>query len=113
MGVISESVPRKALAHFRRAPLFDPDTRTLWFGRTLVKRLTKGRPATNQILILTAFLEQQWALAIDDPLPIKRGICPKKRLKDAIEGLNNNHVNHVIKFHSNGTSRGISWEIIG
>ena len=88
-------------------PRFDVEHRELWFGPHLVKRFR--RPAANQELILTAFEEEAWSARIDDPLPVKPGRDSKQCLHDAINHLNRNQVNPVLRFAGDGRGKGIYW----
>ena len=54
-------------------PQWNSDRRELRFHNKIVKRFNRGR-ATNQVLVLAAFEEQQWVRKIDDPLPPKPGV---------------------------------------
>lgn len=72
------------------------------------------QPAPNQILILDAFQEQNWAIDhLEDPLP--RGSADgeqdaKRRLKDTIKNLNRSLAPGTIRFRGNGTGQCIVWE---
>lgn len=89
----------------RSVPKYHPELRELWFRGKMVKRFRV--PAKNQELILAAFEEEGWPPHIDDPLPGKADLEPKKRLHDAIDRLNRNQ--KLVRFLGNGTGRGVRW----
>jgi hypothetical protein len=91
-------------------PHYDARRRVLLVDDRVVKRFRV--PARNQELILIAFEEEGWPERIDDPLPTSPAIAPKRRLHDAINSLNRNQQNHLIRFHGNGNGMGIYWERI-
>ena len=90
-------------------PHFDPTSRTLFVGPTVVK--TYKVPARNQELILQAFEEEHWPCHLDDPLPPHAEHDSKHRLHAAIDRLNRCQKNPMIRFHGDGTGRGICWEL--
>jgi hypothetical protein len=94
--------------HFQR-PHFNKELLELWVNDTPVKRLDIR--ATNQILILTAFEEENWPLHIDDPLHPNHG-DGKARLRSAIHCLNGHQAPPMIHFFADGTGHGIRWELI-
>ncbi len=94
----------------RRRPKWDARTRVLRLGRIVVKRYRGHAP--NQIRILDAFQEENWARAIDDPLPPAVDGDARRRLSDTIKVLNRHQVNEVLKFHSNGTGEVVTWELV-
>src|SRR5207244_1409206 len=77
-------------------PTFDPVMRTLSLGSSLVKVFRV--PAHNQIIILSAFQEDNWPPILDDPLPPQQQQEPKKRLRDTIRCLNRNQKRRLIRF---------------
>lgn len=89
-------------------PVWDVDRHELTIGGELVKRF-KWR-ATNQELILATFQEECWSARIDDPLPPRPNQDPKRRLHDTIKCLNRKQVNKLVKFHGDGTGKGVLWE---
>jgi len=104
----SESVKRRRTVAAQ--PYFDVELRELWLGDVLVKRLDAR--ATNQILMLTSFQEQRWALRIDDPLRPKNGSDGKSRLRYAVFNLNRHqHPEHLIRFSCDGSGRGVRWDL--
>ena len=94
-----------------RVPDWDPRRRVLSVAGRVVKQYRV--PAGNQQLILTAFQELGWQRHIDDPLPPVSGLDPKQRLEDAVSRLNRNQQNRLIRFHGDGTGRGLWWELLG
>jgi hypothetical protein len=80
----------------------------LWQGR-LVKQFPR-QPAQNQVLVLTAWEEQQFRSPLLDPLPRSDGVDPRKRFHDTIKALNHNQVNPLLRFRGNGTVEGAIWE---
>jgi len=82
--------------------------RRFFLGSILIKAFRV--PASNQQLILTAFEEQGWPDCIDDPLHPKDGLDPKRRVRDAVAGLNRSHKRRMIRFGSNGSGSGIRWD---
>jgi hypothetical protein len=107
----------RELARMRGDPIYldrpdwQADVHELWY---LGQRVKKFRhPAPHQELILTAFQEQDWVRHIFDPLPgLRDGQDPRRRLRDAIRGLNDYHENPLLRFHSNGGGDGICWEAV-
>jgi hypothetical protein len=97
-----------------RSPAPKPDWNEelgrLTMGDTLIKEL-QGR-ADNQRRILSAFHEDRWPERIDDPLPPKTELEPKKRLKEAIAALNRNQVNRLIQFLGDGQGLGVRWRLV-
>jgi hypothetical protein len=69
-------------------------------------------PSPNQEAILTAFAEEGWPSAIDDPLPPHPEQDPKHRLRKTVEGLNANQVQPLLRFRGDGSGRRILWERI-
>lgn len=92
-------------------PHWDARRRELRLARKLLKQFRV--PAPNQEAILAAFQEEGWPNCIDDPLPPKRDLCSKRRLRDTIKALNRKHCQRppLILFHGNGTGNNIVWEL--
>jgi hypothetical protein len=90
-------------------PQWDPQRRELCFGGQLVKQFKA--PATNQEMILAAFEEEQWPPRIDDPLPPRADLDPKRRLHATINSLNRKQKNALIRFLGDGTGEGLRWEL--
>ena len=92
-------------------PKWDSDYRELWFFGKLVKHISKSSEPTNQERILAAFQEDEWPHGIDDPIPSKGDMNPKRRLADTIAELNKGHITpKLIRFRGDGTGEGVSWE---
>lgn len=92
-----------------RIPRWDVMRRELWLADTLIKRFRV--PASNQATILDVFEEEGWPACIDDPLPPSGDIVPATRLRDAINRLNGNQVNALLRFRANGHGSGGAWEL--
>ena len=90
-------------------PTWDSSRQTLRFGEELVKQFRV--PSPNQQAILAAFEEEDWPPRILDPLPPHPAIDPKRRLHDAIKGLNRNKKSDSVRFLGDGTGEGVQWEI--
>lgn len=99
---ISQIQPRLAVSE---KPVWDGNLRELWLGETLVKRFKW--PATIQFAVLDRFQELGWPSRIENPLPVKSSICPKRRLHDAIKCLNQRKENDLIRFRGDGTGHGV------
>jgi hypothetical protein len=93
------------------APRWDARRRELRLARKLLKRFRV--PAPNQEAVLAAFEEEGWPNCIDDPLPPKGDISPKRRLHDTIKALNRKHHQRppIVHFLGNGTGKNIVWEL--
>jgi hypothetical protein len=106
----------------RLCPYYDVDRRELWLGEFVLKRFEK--PAENQEAIPIAFEDAakknggRWPVKVLDPIS---GICVSrvKRLHDALDPLNAAILEgaveaaapYCLEFRSDGTGRGIRWEI--
>jgi hypothetical protein len=91
-------------------PTWDRDSRTLRVRATIVKQFKV--PAGNQEVILDAFQEEGWPSQIDDPLPPTSKVDAHRRLHDAINRLNRNQKNKLIRFTGNGKGRAICWKLL-
>jgi hypothetical protein len=91
-------------------PCWDAKLRELRVGGVLVKQFRV--PAANQELILDAFQEEGWPSHLDDPLPPQTGMDPKRRLHETIDRLNRSQKHRLIRFHGDGTGRGVRWELL-
>jgi hypothetical protein len=89
-------------------PFWDKDRRTLRFRNFPVKQFKV--PAPNQEIILAAFQEEDWSARIDDPLPHRADIDPKRRLHDSINSLNRNQKQLLLHFSGDGTGEAVCWE---
>jgi hypothetical protein len=92
-------------------PQWDARRRELRLGTRLLKCFKV--PAPNQEAVLSAFQEEGWPSTIDDPLPPKGELEPKRRLHDTIKALNRKHLQRppVIHFQGNGTGENVVWEL--
>jgi hypothetical protein len=93
-------------------PYWDADLGRLWVGDLLIKQYTEA--AENQRRVLDAFQEMGFRQRIDDPT-IRRPSEPvwsrRRRRRDTIAGLNDDHVNPgIIYFRGDGTGDGIIWD---
>ncbi|MBX3436352.1 MAG: hypothetical protein KF861_02595 [Planctomycetaceae bacterium] len=90
-------------------PKWDGERHRFFVCEQLVKEFKV--PSPNQETILTAFEEEDWPIRIDDPLPPGSQADGKRRLHDAIKGLNRNQKRNLIRFMGDGTGEGILWEL--
>jgi hypothetical protein len=97
--------------HDAAALRWDAKRRELRLDKRLIKRFRV--PAPNQEAVLAAFQEEGWPNCIDDPLPPKDDLSPKRRLHDTIKALNRKHHQNppLLHFLGNGTGENIVWEI--
>lgn len=91
-----------------QVPHWKADVRELHWNGEVVKRFRV--PSPNQEAVLTAFQEESWPPHIDDPLPPKPEVDPKRRLNDTIKNLNKRHVHRLIRFLGDGRGQGVRWE---
>lgn len=89
-------------------PYWDRDRQELRVGDCVVKQFKV--PAPNQEIILAVFQEERWSVRIDDPLPPRADLEPKRRLHDTINSLNRNQKRSLIRFLGDGTGQGVRWE---
>ncbi len=68
-------------------------------------------PAPHQELILAALQEEGWPERLDDPLPGKRGVDPRRRLRSAVRGLTLGQVNPLLWFEVERGARGLRWRV--
>lgn len=92
-----------------RTPLWDRDRQELRLGYVVVKRFRV--PAPNQVMILRAFQEECWPARVDDPLPPRLDVDPKRRLHDTINSLNRSQQNRLVSFRGDGSGCGICWKL--
>ena len=90
-------------------PVWKADCRELWYGGRLVKKFRQG--AENQRAILDAFQEENWKRTIDDPLTGKGDMDRKKRLENAVQGLNALMRNPLLSFHVINAGEGVEWRV--
>jgi hypothetical protein len=100
----------ETVRHEMMGPRWDSQLRRLWFGPHLVKEFKQ--PAGNQECILRAFQESDWRPRIDDPIPQRKGIVAKKRLRSTVDQLNKFHKTEErsLRFRTDGTAEGVIWE---
>src|ERR1043165_5561654 len=106
----SPTSERSAQAMVGTLPCWNAKLRELRVGGLLVKQFRV--PAANQELILDAFQEEGWPSHLDDPLPPQTGMDPKRRLHETIDRLNRSQKHRLIRFHGDGTGRGVRWELL-
>ncbi len=90
-------------------PSWDRDRRVLRVDGCIVKQFKV--PSPSQEAILTAFEEEGWPAAIDDPLPPHSEQNPKRRLRNTIQSLNANQKNPLLHFRGDGSGERILWEL--
>ncbi len=107
----AKDAPRNDPSHEKvngHRPHYDVGRRILLVNDTIVKQF-KVR-AENQEIILLSYEEERWPSHLPDPLPGKSNMDSKRRLNEAIKNLNSRQANPLIRFHGDGTGRGIVWE---
>jgi hypothetical protein len=97
------------LNRLQSVPSWDRDRRVLRFDGCIVKQFKV--PSPSQEAVLTAFEEECWPVAIDDPLPPHSQQDSKRRLRNTIQSLNANQKNPLIHFSGNGSGERILWEL--
>jgi hypothetical protein len=90
-------------------PCWDRDRQELRVAGQLVKQFKV--PAPNQEIVLAAFHEENWPVRIDDPLPPRPDVEPKRRLHDTINSLNRNQKTELMRFFGDGSGQGVRWEL--
>jgi hypothetical protein len=88
-------------------PRWDKLLRELWVGPVLVKQFRV--PASNQDRILTAFQEQGWPPAIENPLVDDGDLDGVSQLQFTIRRLNGCQHRPIIHFFGNGTGAVVGW----
>jgi len=91
-------------------PQWDGQRHEFRFGPERIKVFKL--PSPNQEAILTAFEEESWPPRIDDPLPPRSGVNPKRRLRETIKSLNRNQKAQLVRFLGDGTGEGVRWELL-
>ncbi|WP_164100498.1 hypothetical protein [Candidatus Laterigemmans baculatus] len=89
-------------------PCWDRDRQELRMGTLVVKQFKV--PAPNQEMVIAVFQEEGWPPRIDDPLPPRTDLDPKRRLHDTINSLNRNQKTPLIRFLGDGSGQGVRWE---
>ncbi len=92
-----------------RLPSWDNQRRILRVGLRIVKRYRV--PSLCQEAVLSAFEEEGWPPAIDDPLSPQADQEPKRRLRDTIKSLNTNQLNPILNFRGDGSGLRVLWEL--
>src|SRR5439155_8384191 len=64
----------------------------------------------TQIPLLDKFQERGWVQRIVRPLEEDPDLIYSELLHEAVRGINEGHVNHLIEFHRDGTGGGVFWE---
>lgn len=90
-------------------PVWDRERQELRVEDVLVKAFKL--PSPNQETVINAFDEEGWPTRIDDPLPPRGDVDPKRRLHDTIKSLNRNQKHRMLRFTGDGTGEGIRWEL--
>ncbi|MGA2030971.1 MAG: hypothetical protein ABSG68_01840 [Thermoguttaceae bacterium] len=91
-------------------PSWDGDRKVLHVDGQLVKQFKV--PSPNQEAILTAFEEEGWPSAIDDPLPPQPDQEEKRRLRATIQSLNAHHKKRLLHFRGDGSGERVLWELV-
>ena len=89
-------------------PSWDRVRRVLCVDGQVVKQFRQRSP--SQEAILTAFEEEGWPSAIDDPLPPQTGQDVKHRLRMTILKLNGHQENPRLHFRGDGSGERVLWE---
>lgn len=100
--------PRVVAAERVARPWWDRDRQELRLGEFVVKQFKV--PAPNQEMVIAVFQEEGWPPRIDDPLPPRSDLDPKRRLHDTINSLNRNQKTPLIRFLGDGSGQGVRWE---
>jgi len=89
-------------------PNWDSDRNELWIQGMLARKVRRGSVPCNIRLILDSFQKKGWPARIEDPLT---DVPDPERLRSTIASLNggNKKIKHM-KFFSDGTGKGITWE---
>ena len=87
-------------------PVWDSNTKCLYFRNRIVKRFHRHSP--NQELILSAFQEDGWPERLDDPLPPKGNADRSSRLSKTVYSLNGSLDSRPISFFCEDST--VCWE---
>lgn len=93
-----------------RKPTWDESRHLLLWGTRLLKRLR--REAETQRAVLAAFEAVGWTERIDDPLEAEPDLDAKERLRETVKRLNRGLAEGTIRFHTDGTGRGVRWKVV-
>jgi hypothetical protein len=97
------------IARVSSMPSWDHDRRILRLDNCIIKQFKV--PSPSQEAILSAFEEEGWPAAIDDPLPPRSELDQKRRLRNTIQSLNANQKSPLLHFHGDGSGERIVWEM--
>jgi hypothetical protein len=90
-------------------PRWDADSRTLWFGNTLVKKFIKH--AYNQFILLEAFEAAQWPRTITAPECFLTNLRTRRGIRETVDGLRRRRSSNAIQFRQDGVQ--VFWEPVG
>jgi len=93
----------------RTVPSWDAVRRVLQVDGVVVKKFKV--PSASQECILTAFEEEGWPAAIEDPLPACAEQDPRRRLRNTIQSLNANQKVRLLHFAGDGRGDHILWDL--
>ncbi|MGW8258081.1 MAG: hypothetical protein ACWGMZ_11385 [Thermoguttaceae bacterium] len=102
-------IPHDSIDHTQYIPSWDRERHVLRVDGCIVKQFRV--PSPSQEAILTAFEEEAWPAAIDDPLPPHSKQDQKRRLRNTIQSLNANQKNPLLFFRGDGSGERIIWEL--
>ena len=91
-------------------PLWDRHRHILRMDGRVVKQFQM--PSPSQEAVLTAFEEQGWPAAIDDPLPPHPGQDARRRLRSTIQSLNANQQAPLLHFRGDPIGLRILWQSV-
>jgi hypothetical protein len=100
--------PTKRGSRAAGVPSWDRHHHILRMDGRVVKQFKVRSP--SQEAILTAFEEQGWPTAIDDPLPPHPGQDAQRRLRSAIQSLNANQQTPLLRFRGDVIGRRVLWQ---
>jgi len=93
----------------KEKPHWDAGSLKLWYKGRLIKKF--HTPAETQTVVLAAFEEEGWPDLIDDPLPPKANLRPKRRVRQTVIALNDSHKTkrQMMYFTSERFGEAIGW----
>ena len=94
----------------RSVPSWDRERRVLCVDGHVVKQFKQ--PSPSQEAILTAFEEEGWPPAIDDPLSPQPEQDAKHRLRKTILKLNGHQEDRRLHFRGDGSGERVLWELV-
>lgn len=101
--------PGDDIDRVQSVPSWDRDRRVFRVDGCIVKQFKV--PSPSQEAILTAFEEEGWPAAIDDPLSPRAEQDQKRRLRNTIQSLNANQKSRLVYFRGDGSGERILWEL--